>query len=424
MKTIGVILASGVGDRAGSYIPKQFVKVNGKPIYRYVIDAFREAGIPYLIMIPPDHLIQPVLSSDVYAIGGATRTETIKKSFPVLQEMGAECVVYHDAARPLISARDILSIVEKIEEGDAWAFYGPKITDSLIAITGLARGPVDREDYRLVQTPEAFRFDKLLKAYSKDVGEPTFIAAPLVGYEPGTVVSLPGNNFKITYPEDFRTIEKMLTADESFPNEVVDFSALTGKKCLVLGGSGGIGSCIVKGLEEYTDRVRAPSRTLLDLATDDWRIAPGYDHIIHAAGMCYSDIGIAFSERDMMFRVNTFSVDFLLRRSSQIINPGGSVLIIGSSSSTMGRTGFGLYSASKSSANALVQANAARLFANGIRANCLCPTKTRTKMAEKTMTPADIQYLLEPEYVASAAIKSLLLPYHGKIWYLYKGLDV
>ena len=41
MKNIAVILASGTGSRFGSNIPKQFVKLAGKPIITYTISAFQ-----------------------------------------------------------------------------------------------------------------------------------------------------------------------------------------------------------------------------------------------------------------------------------------------------------------------------------------------------------------------------------------------
>lgn len=38
-----VILASGVGSRFGSNVPKQFHKINGKMVIEYVVDAIFEA---------------------------------------------------------------------------------------------------------------------------------------------------------------------------------------------------------------------------------------------------------------------------------------------------------------------------------------------------------------------------------------------
>lgn len=43
MKNIAVILASGSGSRFGAKLPKQFVRLAGKPVIQYTIEAFEAA---------------------------------------------------------------------------------------------------------------------------------------------------------------------------------------------------------------------------------------------------------------------------------------------------------------------------------------------------------------------------------------------
>ena len=40
--TVAIIIAGGVGSRMGADIPKQFVRVNGKPILFYTLEAFEQ----------------------------------------------------------------------------------------------------------------------------------------------------------------------------------------------------------------------------------------------------------------------------------------------------------------------------------------------------------------------------------------------
>ncbi len=42
---IAIILAGGVGKRMGLHIPKQFVRVNGKPILVYTLEAFEQSPL-------------------------------------------------------------------------------------------------------------------------------------------------------------------------------------------------------------------------------------------------------------------------------------------------------------------------------------------------------------------------------------------
>ena len=37
---VAVVLASGKGTRVGADIPKQFIKVAGKPVFAYTLEAF------------------------------------------------------------------------------------------------------------------------------------------------------------------------------------------------------------------------------------------------------------------------------------------------------------------------------------------------------------------------------------------------
>lgn len=41
----GIILAGGIGARFGSSVPKQYMKLNGREIISYSIDAFRESRL-------------------------------------------------------------------------------------------------------------------------------------------------------------------------------------------------------------------------------------------------------------------------------------------------------------------------------------------------------------------------------------------
>lgn len=437
MKTIGVILGSGTGSRAGSYIPKQFVKINGRPVFHYVVDAFYEAGLPIILTVPPGYKesqIAEILPSVpiMFIEGGKTRTETVRKTFSLLQSLGADFVVFHDAARPMINAINIRMAIDALAKGASFAITVEKITDGL-AEAAPSGEFLNRDNYRLVQTPEAFRVPDLIKAYEGLTEEvyaglakkPTVIASQLIGNnKPGVLIERNSNNFKITYPEDIRWAEKLLADDSLFPAEEAKLDLLLQKNIAVFGASGGIGKPIADLLETYGSVARI-GRDTIDLSKSHWEpLQEKFDYVVYAAGLCFEDKNITPQQQEDMFGVNAFSVATLMRNAQDMVNPGGSVLVIGSSSSTMGRKGFGLYSASKMSANAIVQAYASKLYQKGIRVNCLCPTKTKTPMVLKTMTAADMNYILEPEYVARAALKALVAPYNGKIWYLYKGLDI
>ena len=57
MKTYGIILASGSGNRYGADLPKQFVKIAGKTILEHTIEIFEKAELidEIIIVITPEY---------------------------------------------------------------------------------------------------------------------------------------------------------------------------------------------------------------------------------------------------------------------------------------------------------------------------------------------------------------------------------
>lgn len=420
MKIYGVILASGIGRRTGSYIPKQFIKVNGIPLIDYTISSFKKANIPVIVTVPPEYKINTLLDryNDVIFIhGGKERIETIKKTFAVLEAVRADYVIYHDSARPLITTKDILEIKEKLINGVDVLITNKEITDSLI----YKNEAVDRNNYKLIQTPEAFKVKKLIDAYKEIDLNSTIIASPLLSDPTLCLYNIDSYNFKVTHSKDIRIIEKLLSEDYSFIEDQ-DINYIKNKDILLFGKSGGIGTSIYSIIKNYAN-IENPTREEIDLSNLDWNLSKKYDYIIYAAGLCYKDNSLSFEEREKMYYVNTFSVEKLLSIAPEHVNPGGGIIIIGSSSSSTGRKDFGLYSGSKMATNAIVQSYATKLFQLGIRVNIICPTKTDTKMVQITKEEKDNDYILDPNYVAKETINALLSKEYGKIWYLYKGLD-
>jgi len=422
MKIVAVILASGIGERTGSYLPKQFIKINGKKVIDYSIDTFKKAGFDIIVTVPPGYKNKFIERKDIYIVEGEKdRIDTVKKTFSKLIELEADYVIYHDSARPLIPLELIESIKKNIKDGKEAMITSAKITDSLLSIEDMELK--NRDSYRLIQTPEVFKVKNIIEAYRNQTINPTLIAQPLLETKTVHLLETDIFNFKITYKEDIRLIEKLLTND-SDPLKPCKEIDLVHKKICVIGGTGGIGKEIIKQLEAFNCEIYSPTRKELNLCQNNLDFDnKKFDYLIHTAGICYNDQEADIDKTQELITVNFLSVYNILKNAKKIINTGGAIIVIGSSSSTEGRTGFGLYSASKAAVNSIVQAYKKPLEEIGIRVNSLCPTKTNTDLVKKTITEEDEEYLLTPEYVASIAIRTLEIKETGKIWYLYKGLD-
>ena len=94
---------------------------------------------------------------------------------------------------------------------------------------------------------------------------------------------------------------------------------------------------------------------------------------------------------------------------------GGQLLHFTSSSYTLGRPFYSLYSSSKAAVVNFVQALSQEWSDAGIRVNCINPERTLTEMRVKNFGMEDPKTLLTAKEVAEASIATLLSDYSGQV---------
>lgn len=137
--------------------------------------------------------------------GGASRTKTVRFG---LQALDDECdlVLVHDGARPFVTESLIARVIEGAER-DGSCVPALPFTDNIMKIVGDAPEPLDRTDYRRVQTPSGFARDRIEKAYSLCEEDCLDDFTVVHRYAPGAVCVTEGDpkNVKITVRDDLRT---------------------------------------------------------------------------------------------------------------------------------------------------------------------------------------------------------------------------
>jgi len=222
-KKIAIIVAGGSGTRMGSAVPKQFLELSGKPVLWHTVNAFAGAfpDIHIVLVLPEAHFdyVRPWLPDfDTRAAvtlvkGGETRFHSVKNG---LNEVKTPAVVFvHDGVRPLISTALIRSCYEAaLEKGSAIPVIDMK--DSIRQLEGEGNKAVDREQFKIIQTPQTFLSEWLLPAFSLPY-DPLFTDEATVVERQGHRVHLvPGEeaNIKITRPLDL-TIASALLKERS-----------------------------------------------------------------------------------------------------------------------------------------------------------------------------------------------------------------
>lgn len=231
MSKYAVILAGGIGRRAGGDTPKQFRMLGGKPVLWWSLKAFHDED--------PETDLVVVLHEDCHRLwndllgalpeeerfphrivtGGKERTDSVQAGLSVVQEEGPDSLVaVHDGARPLVSPAMIARGWEKARVACA-AVPAVPLSDSIRRLhsvtSGSGYGPssaVDRSSYVAVQTPQIFDLRLLRKAYAgRREGKVYTDDASLVeDIVPVALYEGEQTNMKITNPQDFRIAEVIM----------------------------------------------------------------------------------------------------------------------------------------------------------------------------------------------------------------------
>lgn len=437
MQAKAVILAGGVGSRVGLGIPKQFLKVAGKPLLHHTLDVFETSNhiSEIIIMMNPDWLedARKLVESggfkkvSLICPGGETRNETTKNALANLED--GDLVLFHDAVRPLIDERIIVDCVESLQTYDAVDVVIPS-ADTLVVVDddGLIKDIPNRSSYRRGQTPQGFRVSVLRAAYAKADLDPEFQATDdcsvVLKYQPDvSIVTVSGTeyNMKVTEPIDLFLVDKLfqvasLELDSRSLEERLE--ALRGKVAVVIGGSEGIGAAIVDQLTAIGVRAFAYSRTTTETDVADYASieralyeanaeAGSIDLVVNTAGVLR--VGqLAVQPIDEV--IETVSINYLgavnVARASYkyLAATKGHLLLFTSSSHTRGRADYSIYSSTKAAVVNLGQALADEWSLDNICVNVVNPERTSTPMRTKAFGEEDPSTLLSAEDVASSCI--------------------
>lgn len=212
MKAIGVILAGGSGSRFKGEKPKQYYILCGKELISYSIEAFKKATtLDDFIVVVDRAEYEAGRIRDTYKVktvlGGSSRNGSLKNALDYIHEHYPDCekIIENNAACPLIQAEQVDDIIRLLDEND-YVQTTFKITDALGSYSSRT---INREDYFLIQAPDAYRFPLLYAHFSADHpnGHP---AAQLPESAKGYNYFKNGQPFKVTYPEDIKVGEVLL----------------------------------------------------------------------------------------------------------------------------------------------------------------------------------------------------------------------
>lgn len=209
--TWAVVVAAGSGRRYGGQ--KQFEELRGRRVVDWSLAAAADACDGVALVVSDDALTMQ-FAADVVTMGGESRSASVRQGLAVLPD-DADVVVVHDAARPGASAELFSRVIEQVREGADAAIPALSVPDTIkrvIETDGrrVVAETLPRDQLVAVQTPQAFRLDRLTAAHAGG-GDATDDAALIESFG-GTVVVVEGEAaaHKITSADDLDRVRRLL----------------------------------------------------------------------------------------------------------------------------------------------------------------------------------------------------------------------
>ncbi len=211
-----IVVAAGRGFRAGGGLPKQYRTLAGEPVIRPSLAAF--ARHPQVTRVQPVIHAEDIVMFEAAAaglallpavFGGATRQASVRAGLEALQGLAPDIVLVHDAARPFASPALVSQAIAAARLTGA-AVPALPVADTVKTIDdeGHITGTIDRNQLRVVQTPQAFKYSAILLAHREAAasGKDDFSDDAALAEWAGLPVTVFGGdpaNVKLTTAEDF-----------------------------------------------------------------------------------------------------------------------------------------------------------------------------------------------------------------------------
>ena len=217
MSKIHVIIpAAGSGSRMGQEVPKQFSFFHGKTLIEWVDFIFSNVTIVDTISIAFNSNERDNVENSnynfshktkIYYSGGSTRSETVLNTLNLIESFTSDddWALVHDSARVGITETFINSFIKEVSQDSVGGIVAIPSVDTIKRVDQTKKiiKTEDRNTLWLAQTPQMFKYKKLIEALKKFNGTPTDEAEAIesLGLKPMVYKGLI-TNFKITYPED------------------------------------------------------------------------------------------------------------------------------------------------------------------------------------------------------------------------------
>jgi 2-C-methyl-D-erythritol 4-phosphate cytidylyltransferase len=233
-----VVPAGGTGSRMHAAIPKQYLRVDGRPVIEHTLERICQSA-------SVDQVVIGIAQADLnwaeleynnqklvaVVAAGTERSDTVEKCLQYIVEQGGEgdWALVHDAARPCVRDADIKRLVDSVIGHADGGILALPLSDT---IKRGGRNPaasviletVPREGLWRAMTPQLFKVGELLSAIlqARVNGVSLTDEASAMEETAAKIVLVPcsPDNIKITLPQDIQFAEMILRAQQHEANDL------------------------------------------------------------------------------------------------------------------------------------------------------------------------------------------------------------
>lgn len=220
-----VIVAAGKGIRMGTAAPKQYLMLGDSPVLGHTLINFASSKLfdaLFLVVRESDFdlcrrtiLVPLKLSKTVNLVpGGSERQDSVYNGLKAISERQS-IVVIHDGVRPFVTAHQLKLCIDGARDMGACILAVP-VADTLknVSENGFIESTLERKRVWQAQTPQAFKYELIMRAHERAKREGTAASddALLVERMGHRVKIIPGDrsNIKITVQEDLQIAQAIL----------------------------------------------------------------------------------------------------------------------------------------------------------------------------------------------------------------------
>lgn len=223
-----LLMMGGSGTRLGANIPKQYIELENRPIFSYILEAHQNCeSIDKIVIVSHESWLDYVqkwsewLGADKVACitkGGCNRSGSVRNGLEAMRDWISpdDVILIHDATHPYCDKAGIAQIVDAVKQYGG-ATLGQPQYDTVYQTTddGFIEKVVPRQLIVSGASPEAFPYQKIYDIYAQaseeELDRMTSAGAIALAYDiPMKVVHSEVLNLKITYPHDLELLTILL----------------------------------------------------------------------------------------------------------------------------------------------------------------------------------------------------------------------